>query len=260
MPSGSRCGRGRDPELLAEADLRAFFLHLKSLGLYAPGTVRLITAALRFLFIAVLGRSDWKVLSLIRTPEPLRLPSALSPEELRRLFATLRTGHMRLLVALMYGCGLRVSEAVRLEVSDVRGRGEPMQRLLVRGGKGDKDRLVPLPPTLYNQLRDHWRTHRHPRWLFPCRDGSSHVSISALQQCMAKARLAAGLRAGISCHSLRHSYATHALDGGVNLKQLSLYMGHHDIRVTAIYLHLSTLNEARAVQAIEAFSAPLFTL
>lgn len=159
----------------------------------------------------------------------------------------------------MYGCGLRVSEAVSLQVRDIRGRGEAMQRLHIRGGKGDKDRLVPLPPTLYQKLRDHWLTHRHPRWLFPSGDGSTHVSVSALQQCMAKTRQAAGLREGVSCHTLRHSYATHALDGGVNLKQLSLYMGHHDIRVTAIYLHLSTLNEQRAMQAIEAFCAPVIT-
>lgn len=266
---------GRDPEALTEEDLRAFFIHLKTKANYAPNTIRLVTAALRFLFVTVLERKDWKVLELISSPSPLRLPLALRADEVRRLLEVVRDARMRLTFALLYGCGLRVGEVVKLEVRDVRGRGEPLQRLHIREAKGGKDRMVPLPPTLYRQLRALWETHRHPRFLFPSKgwthkargDGAgrapefaqAHVSVSAVQHCMGLARREARLPEGVTCHTLRHSYATHALDAGVNLKQLSLYLGHHDISVTAVYLHLSTLNEARAMAAIESFSAPVVT-
>ena len=266
----------RDPELLGEEDLRAFFIHLKTQANYAPNTIRLITAALRFLFVQVLGHKDWKVLELISSPSPMKLPLALPAEQARRLLGVVREPRMRMAFALMYGCGLRVGEVVKLEVRDVLGRGEALQRLHIREAKGGKDRIVPLPPTLYKQLGELWLTHRHPRFLFPSK-GWSHkargvgatrdirladtpVSVSAVQHCMGLARLEARLQEGVTCHTLRHSYATHALDAGVNLKQLSLYMGHADISTTAIYLHLSTLNEARAMAAIEAFSAPVVKL
>ena len=173
---------------------------------------------------------------------------------------------------LMYGCGLRVGEVVKLEVRDIRGKGRPSQHLHIREAKGGTERLVPLPPTLYARLRRFWAAHRHPVFLFPSKGwthkarGSgtkdpslavAHISVAAIQHAMGLVRREAGLPEGITCHTLRHSYATHALEAGVNLRQLSAYLGHSSLEITARYLHLTQVSEAAALKAIEGFTRAL---
>jgi len=252
-----------DPALITEDQARAFFLELKREGRYTPNTIRLITAGLRYLFIKVLGHEDWRVFMLLRSPDVQRLPIVLNVEQVHALLAHTRLEHFRLLWELMLGTGLRISEAVSLEVTSIHGRGREVQSLRVLG-KGNKERCVPLPPSLYQKLRDWWATHKHPRWLFPslkdqrrlCHNGQDpategHLTDSAVQHAMSVIRKEASLPQELTCHTLRHTYATMSLEAGVNLLQVSRYLGHESLETTQVYLHLTTTSERQALAAVE---------
>jgi len=153
---------GGDPAGLDEADVRAHVLHLKEQRAYSPSSMRTAIAALRVYYGLHLGR-DWKLFDLVRSPDRQRLPQVLTREEVARLFAVIREERFRVVLRLIYACGLRVGEAVNLEVGDLRGG----ERVLIRQAKGNKDRYVPLPGWMLAELRPWWKTHRHPRWIFP---------------------------------------------------------------------------------------------
>jgi site-specific recombinase XerD len=259
-----------DPALISEDQVRAFFIEIKRQGRYAPNTIRLMTAALRFLFTKVLGREGWEVFGLIRSPDVQRLPIVLSEVQVHALLAHTRLPHFLLLWELILGTGLRISEAVSLEVTAVRGKGEAVPSMNVLG-KGNKERCVPLPPSIYAKLRAYWATHKHPRWIFPSmqeqrrlrqpvplREREGHLTDSAAQHAMAIIRQEAGLPEVTTCHTLRHTYATMSLEAGVNLLQVSRYLGHESLETTQIYLHVTLSSEQKAVAAIEQNLSRLF--
>jgi integrase/recombinase XerD len=154
--------------------------------------------------------------------------------------------------------GLRLQEALYLQVSDI-----DAGRMLVhvRRGKGHKDRLIPLTSKTLDLLRAHWSTHRHPLWLFPA-EGRNHkqlatatgpMALTTVQDCIKKVVEQLGwAKRGISTHTLRHSYATHLLEAGVNLRQIQKYLGHRSLQCTMLYLHLTTVGEEIAVAKINA--------
>lgn len=253
---------GCDPATLDEAQVRAHLLHLKDRQHYAPKSMRTAVAAMRVFYGHHLGR-DWKLFDLVRAKEPVKLPVVLSREEVARLFGVITEPRFRTVLRLIYACGLRISEAVNLEVSDIKR--EPL-RLHLRRTKGMKERFVPLPEAIVRELRDYWRTHRHPRWVFPgtgrgWRDGSGAqarlgraeepMGVGSIQNCLRLAVPAARLPKGTSTHVLRHSYATRLLEEGVSVRLISSYLGHASLETTMIYLHLTAANEAQARAAIE---------
>ena len=260
---------GADPAVITEDQVRSFFIEIKRAGIYAPNTVRLMTAALRFLFVKVLGRARWAVFSLIRSPDVQRLPIVLNDSQIHALLERTRLPHFLLLWELILGTGLRISEAVSLEVSAFRGKGQPVQSLVILG-KGNKERCVPLPPSLYQKLRAYWATHQHPRWVFPspvndrclrrlpAEQITHHLTTAAAQYAMSVIRVEAGLPPVTTCHTLRHTYATMSLESGVNLLQVSRYLGHESLETTQIYLHLTMTSEMTAVAAIEQNLSRLF--
>ncbi|MBF0612491.1 MAG: tyrosine-type recombinase/integrase [Magnetococcales bacterium] len=143
----------------------------------------------------------------------------------------------RTCLSLIYACGLRISEAVSLHVGAI----DRAKMILKIVGKGNKERYVPLPQPILQQLEKLWRSHRPPNWLFPNRDGSSHVSTSALNITFAKAAIAARM-VGTNrptCHSLRHSYATRLMEHKVDVRVIQILLGHASIRSTTIYTHLT---------------------
>jgi len=160
-----------DPATLTEARIRAFFLYLKEHLKYAPSSLRLAVAALRFFYNDFLER-NWKLFELIRVPQPRTLPCVLSRTETAQLLNTVREPRYRMLFELIYGCGLRVGEAVRIEVGDLRAESH---RLLIRQGKGGRDRAVPLPDALLESLRAFWKTHGGVRKSV-CEDGCCLVN------------------------------------------------------------------------------------
>lgn len=259
---------GDDPAALDEAQVRAHLLHLKEAHHYSPSSMRTAVAAMRAFYGLHLGR-DWKLFDLVRSPSPQKLPTVLTREEVTRFFSVLREPRFKTVFRLIYACGLRIGEAVRLEVRDLREPG----RLHIREAKGHKERYVPLPEAMLAELRAFWRTHRHPKWIFPgvgrgWKDQSIHsgpartatlarlahavepMGVGSIGHCLRLARAEARLPQGMVVHTLRHSYATHLLEAGVSIRLISAYLGHSSLETTLIYTHLTAVNEASAREAV----------
>ena len=225
----------RSPQDLTEEQVRTYFMELARRGL-APSTVRVQLFVLKFLFLNTLQR-DWSLLKLYRVKKSKRLPIVLSRTEVWVLLNHLRRPDLRMCATLMYACGLRASEAAHLRVEDL-----DSQRMVVgvRRGKGDKDRQVPLPTRTLGSLRQYWRDRRPPPpWLFPDSTGKAPINHSVLDRAIRAARQQSGIRKGASCHTLRHSYATHLLERGADLRTIQGLLGHANIKSTIVYLHLT---------------------
>ena len=225
----------RSPQDLTEEQVRTYFIELSRRGL-APSTVRVHLFALKFLFLNTLQR-DWSPLKLYRIKKTKRLPIVLSRTEVWCLLDHLRRPDLRMCATLLYACGLRASEAARLRVEDLDGQ---RMVLWVRRGKGDKDRQVPLPTRTLQGLRQYWRDRRPPQpWLFPDSTGKAPISRNRIDRAIRAARRQSGIRKGVSCHTLRHSYATHLLERGADLRTIQGLLGHANIKSTVVYLHLT---------------------
>ena len=159
----------------------------------------------------------------------------LSDAEVRALLARVENPTHKACLALIYACGLRISEALSLEVTGI-----VSARLVLRIiGKGNKQRMVPLPAPVLADLRAFWPSHRNRRWLFPNRCGARPVDIQVLERTCRKAALAAGITRRVTPHTLRHSYATRLLECGVDIRVVQILLGHSSIATTAVYLHLT---------------------
>jgi integrase/recombinase XerD len=225
----------RSPDQLGADEVRAFQLHLLQRRV-SWSAYNQAACALRFFFGTCLGRTE--LLPAIPFGKRLKsLPSVLSRDEVLQFFAAFPTDPDRMLLRTTYACGLRLGEVVRLRVADIdSGRGV----LQVRQGKGRKDRQVPLSPQLLAELRDYWRRCRPKDWLFPAPGGQRHRSMTALQRRVTRAVRGLGWTKRVSMHTLRHSYATHLLEAGVDVVTLQHLLGHNDLQTTARYLHVST--------------------
>lgn len=258
---------GGDPAVLTEVQIRAHLLYLKQERAYSPSSMRTAVAAMRAYFGLHLGHA-WKLFDLVRSPDAKTLPTVLTREELARFFGAVRERRFQMLFRLIYACGLRISEALKLEVTDIKKDGP---RLHIRGAKGLKDRYVPLPSWAYQELRVWWLTHRHPKWVFPGFGSGRHTQASAaivlpravepmcadsVRQCLRLIVAVLGLPKGMCVHTLRHCYATHLLEEGVNLRLISAYLGHASLETTMIYLHLTAANEATTHAALARLQPP----
>lgn len=227
------------PDRLNHTHLRSYQAYLLRTGQLQPKTVRLHVSALRFFFVKTLRRRYL----LDDTPypkAPQRLPSILSVDEMARLIEAADGLYHRTMVMMLYSTGMRSAELLQLQVADIDSR-----RMLIhiRQGKGGRDRYVPLSPTLLATLRVYYRWMRPQTWLFP---GTVHnwradkpITKRVLWDAVVNAAKRAGLRRRVSPHLMRHSYATHLLESGADLRTIQLLLGHVNIRHTALYLHLS---------------------
>jgi integrase/recombinase XerD len=222
----------RSPELLTRDQLREFQLHLIAQSL-AWSSVNVIACGLRFFYRHVLDRPDF-IPYVAYGKKPLTLPVVLAPDDVRRLLDAASPGRDRLMLRLAYGCGLRVSEVTHLRVADI---DSARNTLWVRHGKGGKDRGVPLPAMLLDELRSYWRVHRPTDWLFAAPSGRP-LNIAIVQRSIQQARHAAGFRQRVTVHTLRHCYATHLLEAGTDLPTLQRLLGHSHLSSTLLYLHL----------------------
>jgi len=245
----------KDPELICEEELLDYFIFRQDDTGWAPATMRICYSGIKFFFKHVVKR-DWHLLALAQAKRERRLPAVLSREEVKRILAKVDTFHTYVYLMTVYSCGLRLQEGLYLEVTDIDG-GRKM--IHVHRGKGAKDRYVPLPEATLELLRKYWRTHRNPKLIFPA-VGRSRVkaptstipmSIEGVQGGLRRAKLAAGInKKGVSTHTLRHSYATHLLEAGVNLRVIQKNLGHANIETTMIYLHLTNAGMEDAYQII----------
>jgi integrase/recombinase XerD len=232
---------GRSPEHLDGEQARRYLLHLVQDRHASWSSYNQARCALQFLYRVTLNRDErFARLPCARTPK--RLPTVLARDEVRRLLdAVAHHARDRALLMTLYGAGLRISEALALRPGDV---DSPRMLIHVRGGKGDKDRMVGLSPQLLAALRDLWRTRPLPRdpngWLFPqVRRPERPMEAGTAERIVARAARRAGIARRVSPHTLRHSYATHLLDAGVDLRTIQLLLGHGSLKTTTLYTHVS---------------------
>lgn len=255
-----------DPLTLTQAQVRAYFLFLRQKKQFGGSAMKLARCALRSFFRDCHHVPDWTVFAEVRIAPPQTLPLVLAREQVAALLGAVQQPRYRTALTLIYHTGLRVGEAVRIQVRDLRDTHTEHPRLHVRCGKGGKDRYVPLAPAMVAALRAWWQTHRHPTFLFPgptsgwreraqpanaAQRAPTHLSVSAVQNTFRLARATAGLPVAATVHTLRHCYATHLLEEGVSLRLISQYLGHASLETTLIYTHLTPLNEARTRAALD---------
>jgi site-specific recombinase XerD len=245
---------GKSPQHIGDEELRQYFLHLTNVKQLTPSTIRVALYGIKFLFQHTL-RKEWPTLDLVRPRREKKLPVVLSVAEVHRILRIIRRPRYRACLSTIYACGLRLREGVHLQVRDIDG---DRMMVHVRHGKGAKDRYVPLPVPALEMLRRYWRTHRHPEWLFPAPTKSGvplstaakPMSVSGVQRAFKAALQESGIQKQASVHTLRHSYATHLLEAGVNLRVIQAYLGHSSPQTTAIYTHLTRKAEDLAIEAI----------
>jgi integrase/recombinase XerD len=252
-----------DPATLTEDQLRVYYLELRQVRKFGASAMKVAKCALRCFFCEhlKLGR-DWTVFADLRIAAPQTLPLVLPREQVAALLKAVEQPRYRTILGLIYHTGLRVGEAVRLELRDLRDSRTEHPRLHVRCGKGGKDRFVPLSKAMVAELRVWWKSHQHPTWLFPAPTtgwrergplptATTHMSVSAVQNTFCLARATSRLPAQATVHTLRHCYATHLLEEGVSLRLISQYLGHGSLETTLVYTHLTPLNEARTRAALD---------
>lgn len=241
------------PDQLTEEQLRQYFLHLTQIRKVSRSNATIALCAIKFFFEHTLQR-PWPVFALARPRREQKLPVILSRAEVRQLLACVAADVYRSYFTTVYACGLRLSEAAHLQVADVDGtRGW----LRVRG-KGNRDRYVLLPPPLLVHLRAFWKTHRSLPWLFPAPHAATRpLNRKGIQQAFTAARERCGLNKHPTVHTLRHCYATHLLEMGVNLRLIQANLGHRSPKTTALYTHLTETAQATLGVPLEALLSDL---
>ena len=225
---------GRSPDTATSEDLRRFQLHMAQQQIGAP-TINSAISALRFFFTETLERPDL-VRPLRLVNEPRRTPVVLSPEEVARLLQAAPGLKYKAALSVAYGAGLRVSEVAQLKVSDIDSR---RMTLRVEQGKGQRDRYVMLSPHLLQLLREWWKAARPQVWLFPGQNPINPVTARQLNRAVTAAKDLAGISKRVSPHTLRHSFATHLLEQGVDIRVIQVLLGHAKLETTALYTRVA---------------------
>jgi site-specific recombinase XerD len=246
----------KPPDQIDEEELRQYFLFLKNEKQAARASCTIALCGIKFLFERTLGR-EWKTFEFVRPAQEKKLPVVLSIAEVRRVLSCVHHLRYRVCLTTIYTCGLRLLEGVQLQVTDIDGA---RQLLHIHQGKGGKDRYVPLPAGCLQLLRGHWLTHRHPLWLFPSplKATNQPMNASGVERAFRAAVKEAGIHKHATVHTLRHSYATHLLEAGVNLRIIQSYLGHASPKTTSIYTHLTSITEAQTRDTIEKMVASLW--
>jgi integrase/recombinase XerD len=248
----------KSPDLISEEELRLSFLYLYSEKHLARSTTTVSLSALKFLFEHTL-RQPFPILDLLRPRQAQALPVVLSVDEVWHILAQLHLARHRVCLSTIYSCGLRVHEVAQLRVAKI---DSARMQLHIQASKGNKDRYVPLPPRTLSLLRAFWRTHRNPIWLFPAADpggatpatARGPISDRSVQRAFQAALQHSGITKPATVHMLRHSLATHLLEGGGNLRVIQVWLGHRSPTTTALYTHLTQKVEQLAAEALLALS------
>ncbi len=230
------------PDLITQEELRDYFLYRKNVSRWSSSASTITLCAIKFLYDNTL-KKDFTTLKLIRPKRPKKLPVVLSVEETRRILRCVRLLHHRVCLITIYSCGLRLSEAIQLQVPDI----DSDRMYLHIHGKGNKDRYVPLPKRTLQLLRQVWKAHRNPLWIFPAQapSGCSQaacdraLSVTTIQKGFKEAISRAKVHKTASVHTLRHSYATHLLEQGVDIRIIQQFLGHAFCQTTMIYTQLT---------------------
>lgn len=242
------------PTKITDDEIRAYFLHLKNERHFARGSMSVAYSGIRFFYDKTYPM-ELPSLRLIKVRHEKTIPVILTRAEVIKIISHVRLLRYRSCITAIYSCGLRLQEGTHLQVTDIdSGR----MLIHIHRGKGAKDRYVPLPDKILFLLREFWKTHRNPVWLFPAPGrGGVHmphaerpIPFSSVQAAFHKALLASGVKKDAHIHSLRHSYATHLLEENVPLQAIQSCLGHSDIKTTTIYTHLTESVRKTGLDAI----------
>jgi len=244
----------KSPDRITEEELRDYFLYTKNVKQWARSTSTIAICGIKFFYENTVKR-DWTTLSLVRAKREKKLPAILSKEEVRAILKNVRLLRYRVCLTTIYSCGLRLQEGTHLQVKDI----DSARGLIhVHLGKGAKDRYVPLPQRSLELLREQWKSHRNPVWIFPAPGrGGIHMATatepmprSSVQIVFKEALKKSGINKRASVHTLRHSYATHLLEASVNLRLIQIWLGHNSPTTTSVYTHLTAKAKAMATESI----------
>ena len=224
------------PDRLSEKQVHQYVLWLRDQKRVAQGTFQTNWSGLKFFYYRTLG-VDWPLFTRkkVRQPRRKRLPVPIAWEDGHRLIAALRKPSYRLCCSLMLALGLRIGDVLALTVQSI----DSTQMIVRVIGKGNKERILPLPQTLLVALRSFWKTHRHQRLLFPNRKGTAPLCEKSLRNAFNKTRDSLGINKNIKPHSLRHGFATHLLENGVDIRIVQMLLGHASLSSTEVYTHLT---------------------
>ena len=244
------------PDKLTEKQVQQYIFWLRDQKRVAKGTFQSNWAGIKFFYYHTLG-VDWPLVTRKKVRQPLRkrLPVPIAWEDGHRLIATLKRPDYQLCCSLMPALGLRIGDVVPLPVNSI----DATQMLVRVIGKRNKERVVPLPATLLVALRRFWLTHRHRRLLFPNRRGTAPLCVKSLRHAFNQARDTLGIPKTIKAHSLRHGFATHLLENGVDIRIVQILLGHASLRSTEIYTHLTKPMCENLRNQLDRMFADLFT-
>jgi integrase/recombinase XerD len=243
----------RSPDSITQEELRSYFLYLVKERGVARSTLTIHLSGIKFFFEKTLKR-EWLIFNLVRPKKRTKLPVVLSPDEVKHILPLVKTPAVRMALTVIYACGLRLSEGLNLKAQDI-----DSSRMLpwVRNGKGGKDRCVPLPERLLELLREYWKLHRPRLYLFPKQKKREPIYATTLQKTFKIVLLQSGIRKEASIHTLRHSYATHLLEKGINLRVIQELLGHQSPQTTARYTHLTDKGFHALIETLNHLTADL---
>jgi integrase/recombinase XerD len=251
----------KSPDQISEAELRQYFLYLKNVKHYSRNTMTVAICGIRFFYEQTLNR-NWAIFGIVRPAPEKKLPVILSVAEVRQILSLIRMPRYKVCLSTIYSCGLRLQEGTNLHVADI---DSARQMVHVRHGKGAKDRYVPLPTRTLELLRQYWQQHRNPLLLFPA-EGRNHIDLAQATEPMSRSSVQKAFRAALkesgnnkraSVHTLRHSWATHLLEAGVNLRLIQEWLGHSSPATTSVYTHLTVKAEQLGTKAIDQLMSDL---
>src|SRR6201993_4829146 len=243
----------KPPDQLGPEEIRSYQVYLTNEKKLAPGSILIAVAALRFLYKVTLHK-DWCLEDVIPAPKkPQKLPIVLSPEEVLHFLGCVQSFKHRTILTICYAAGLRISEAVRLKVANI-----DSERMVIRveQGKGQKDRDVMLSPKLLQILRSWWPVNKPKQWLFPGDRVDSCISSDAVELACQKAHQRCGIAKPVTPHSLRHSFATHLLESGTDVRTIQLLLGHRSLATTARYLRIANTKVCSTTSPLDLLPQP----
>ena len=242
------------PSSLGAEDVRRYLLYLVEERHFSAANIKIHIAAIKFLYTVTLDRPD--VVAGVRFPKvPLKLLDIPSPSEVAAVLSQLKSPMYRTLLFCAYGAGLRVSEACKLCVGDINSK---RMVIVVRDGKGGRDRYAILSPVLLESLRSYYKAARPPQpFLFQGRSPGKPVPVEGVQTALRMALHRSGVSKRITPHSLRHAFATHSLESGTDLRVIEVLLGHANIRTTVRYVHVSTSTIAAARSPLDAIATKI---
>ena len=249
------------PDKITEEQLRQYFLYNKNIKQWSASASRISLSGIKFLYTRTLNK-PWPIFDLIKPGKEHKIPAVLSKKEVRSLLEHTKLPYHKALLATFYSLGLRLQEGLHLQISDI---DSDRMFVHVHRGKGNKDRYIPLPISTLKILREHWLTHKNKVLLFPAPGRGSNkmpytdkpMPKTSIQLAFKAACKSAGIIKKVSLHHLRHTYAVHLLEAGVDIRYVQEYMGHKDPKTTKGYSRMINVKLKNPIDLINKVMAEL---